>query len=261
MKSTLLALALGLFATATYAQNCNIGNQDTTGFNNGGDPFSPDYLLGTKFTLANAGTLNAINFIGRTTTSGTKVRLAVYRDNSGVPSTLVASSDSILVTAGVVSLPVTATALVAGSYWVMAVYNINGSHVYNKRPSTTPVYYSSLAFNAAMPTSASSFILDGASTDFCYFLDITCTTTGVETMVSANNINIYPNPAKDLLTLQTAANMIGQNYMVIDQLGRQVLTGKVNNETSTLDISQLQAGMYFLKVGAQSSQSFKFVKE
>lgn len=261
MKKLLLSLATGLLATATYAQNCNIGNQDSLAFGSTSISYEKDYLFGIRLTLADTGNLTSLNLLGRTpvNVANTKVRMAVYADSSGVPTNLIVATDSAAIIPGLNSFSVTPIGLSAGSYWLMAIYNNDGNHIYNQVDTSYVGYYLQLPFNGTIPTNATGFLT--YPDDKCgYFLGITCVTTGVETMVSANNVNLYPNPAKDLLTVQIVAEMIGQNYAIIDQLGRQVLIGKITNETTAVDISQLQVGMYFLKVGAQSTQTFKFVK-
>jgi hypothetical protein len=54
---------------------------------------------------------------------------------------------------------------------------------------------------------------------------------------------IYPNPAKDILQIHAGAKVA---ITVTDQLGKVVLTKNITGN-STLDISKLQAGIYYLK--------------
>ena len=96
-------LTLMLMGLSSYSQNCNIGNETATS-DFEASSFGENYLLGTKFTLSQEGTLNSINLIGNDT--GVGVQMAVYDDNEGVPNNLIASSGLSTVGNGVTTLPV-----------------------------------------------------------------------------------------------------------------------------------------------------------
>lgn len=91
-----------LMGLSSYSQNCNIGNETAT--SHFPASFSENYLLGSKYTLSQEGTLNSINLIGNDT--GVGVQMAVYDDNVGVPNNLIASSGLSTVGNGVTTLPV-----------------------------------------------------------------------------------------------------------------------------------------------------------
>ncbi|MDO5977133.1 hypothetical protein, partial [Flavivirga jejuensis] len=103
MKQLFTFLILILFFTNIYSQDCNIGNEALTADYSAGNQ-TADFLLGAKYTLAEAGTLNSINLIGNDT--GGNVKMAVYDDNGGAPDNLIASTGVVTVGSGVVSLPV-----------------------------------------------------------------------------------------------------------------------------------------------------------
>jgi hypothetical protein len=58
-----------------------------------------------------------------------------------------------------------------------------------------------------------------------------------------NDFVIYPNPAKNILHVETNGSGI---FSLTDQLGKIALTQNINNKGS-LDISHLSAGIYYLK--------------
>ncbi len=74
------------------------------------------------------------------------------------------------------------------------------------------------------------------------------------------NISIYPNPATDVITIKAGTAIIGLTYIIADQTGKSVLTGKLNNETTSVDISQLAAGIYLFQVDEKRKQSFNVIK-
>ena len=58
-----------------------------------------------------------------------------------------------------------------------------------------------------------------------------------------NDFVVYPNPAKDVLHVETNAGAI---FSLTDQSGKILLNQNINNKGS-LDISRLSAGLYYLK--------------
>ena len=71
---------------------------------------------------------------------------------------------------------------------------------------------------------------------------------GINEVANNTDLNLYPNPTKNTFNLRCAPNTIGATYTVCDQIGRQVMNGKINNEITKIDISQLAPGIYMLQV-------------
>ena len=71
---------------------------------------------------------------------------------------------------------------------------------------------------------------------------------GINEVSNNTDLNIYPNPTKNTFNLRCSLNTIGSTYTVCDQIGRQVMNGKINNEITKIDISQLAPGIYMLQV-------------
>jgi len=87
------------------------------------------------------------------------------------------------------------------------------------------------------------------------------TTSGLDNHPNAANLNIYPNPTNDLLTINVSKNTIGSTFIIFDQTGRQVMTGKLNTEATTVDFSKFTTGVYLVQVGQKSKQTFKLIKK
>jgi len=63
---------------------------------------------------------------------------------------------------------------------------------------------------------------------------------------SANiSVSLLPNPVKDIVTINTNSKC---NYVVLDINGREVLSGKMEGTTTTLNLSALQQGVYFVRL-------------
>lgn len=76
------------------------------------------------------------------------------------------------------------------------------------------------------------------------------------------SISIYPNPVKDILTVESKVGTIG-SVIIYNTLGQQVHSENLHNIQGniTVDISRLQAGYYLVEVGSGSEKSvFKVLK-
>jgi hypothetical protein len=73
---------------------------------------------------------------------------------------------------------------------------------------------------------------------------------GVEEIM-ASQISIYPNPATAYITVEVPANLVGEEYMIYDMLGKQVKVGQIKSVVFSFEISELEASVYRLKLGNQ----------
>ncbi len=80
--------------------------------------------------------------------------------------------------------------------------------------------------------------------------------TGTRDEQASAALSVFPNPATDRLTV--TAPVSAASAVVIDALGRTVQTAVLVNGTTTLEVSQLPAGVYTLRVGAGVK---RFVKQ
>jgi hypothetical protein len=90
---------------------------------------------------------------------------------------------------------------------------------------------------------------------------IQITNTGIADIKTNSTINIYPNPAKNQINVTVDSKLIGSTYTVKDQIGRTVLSGKMNADNFTIELGGLSGGVYLFGVGETSKQTFKVVKE
>lgn len=84
---------------------------------------------------------------------------------------------------------------------------------------------------------------------------------------SAWNLNAFPNPAQTQITLQWETNKaLEANLTILDLTGRtvhqQLLNGRGGTDAVTLDIAQLPAGVYLLRlVNDTHQETIRFIKE
>jgi hypothetical protein len=70
---------------------------------------------------------------------------------------------------------------------------------------------------------------------------------------------VYPNPANDILQMETQILVpLPATYRIINIMGQTISQGSINAETQQIDISMIPAGMYFITIG---NATRKFVVE
>lgn len=78
----------------------------------------------------------------------------------------------------------------------------------------------------------------------------------LSTNCKQQNIVVYPNPAKETITVANLAE--GEQYYIYNSIGQLIMSGKARNPIETIHIGQWSNGVYLLKT---NNQSLKFVKE
>ena len=72
---------------------------------------------------------------------------------------------------------------------------------------------------------------------------------------------MFPNPIADELTMEaTTTNDNELTFVLVDALGRLVLTGNLNNSKTTINTSNLEKGFYSLSVTNEKGSSLKTIK-
>lgn len=238
----IFSTAFLIFSCNLRAQDCNIGNEDTAGYDNLSIPFWANYLLGSSFNLSAAGTLQSMNLISFT--AGAQVQMAVYDDNSGAPGNLIAASSVGVVAQGVNTLPVTPLLLNPGDYWIMAIYSADEYGICNNSTGNNSIYYTSLVFGNPFPSTAAGFT-NYIGADIAYFLEIACLSTGEKAMDGKENIQVYPNPSNGYFYIYAPTG--GKEFTITDTFGRLVREGTVQNN-QPVSTKSLRSGIYFVNV-------------
>jgi hypothetical protein len=83
--------------------------------------------------------------------------------------------------------------------------------------------------------------------------------TGIFNNQAENNVDIYPNPVNDVLNIANVNNV--NEIMILDVTGKVVKSQKVNSDKISLNVSDLQRGMYILNIyNDKGIQAKKFMK-
>lgn len=76
------------------------------------------------------------------------------------------------------------------------------------------------------------------------------------------SFRLYPNPAREKLTIEPGSRVSGAELIVSDLTGKVQLRQVFSGNTYTLDISTLPQGLYFLRINENGKNSvMKFAKE
>jgi len=131
-------------------------------------------------------------------------------------------------------------------------------------PSSLCVYWYGVEFLGLPSTCIDPYyvaeynILNGAT---CFTTTNTVqSTTSIGEFIESKAC-LYPNPTNGDIYLNTDASLIGQNFIIIDNLGRQVLSGKITSINTVVELRNLSKGIYQLNIGDVNKQNFKVIKE
>jgi len=87
-------------------------------------------------------------------------------------------------------------------------------------------------------------------------------TTGIATLDNAaNEISVYPNPAKDVLMVESTSGIAIQQISIFDILGKEVFfKNNKNTMKASLDVSGIANGVYFLHVLTEKGQIIRKIE-
>lgn len=90
---------------------------------------------------------------------------------------------------------------------------------------------------------------------------IPSTVTGIKQIETNIGLKAFPNPITDELIIEaTTTDNTKLNYILIDALGRTVLTGDLNNSKASINTSNLEKGFYSLSITNEKGSSLKAIK-
>jgi hypothetical protein len=75
-----------------------------------------------------------------------------------------------------------------------------------------------------------------------------------------NDIIIYPVPTENFITVHTEEIFIPSKFILMNCLGQVISSGKLTNNNQRVDMSDLQDGLYILKIGKSTQHTYKIIK-
>jgi len=80
--------------------------------------------------------------------------------------------------------------------------------------------------------------------------------------IKTTSIKVYPNPVKDVLTIEGLNANTKTTISIIDQQGKIIAVNSTTNSVFTQSIKQLTAGTYFVKIESGNKiETIKFIKQ
>ena len=84
---------------------------------------------------------------------------------------------------------------------------------------------------------------------------------GIDNITLANSINLMPNPADNYIELRVNSNVEVKEAVVYNAFGQMIQTVELTDNHARIDLSNMAAGMYFVRVnGDNVSATKKFIK-
>lgn len=83
-----------------------------------------------------------------------------------------------------------------------------------------------------------------------YINKLVCNTASIKETDLSQKISVYPNPAKDLITIKSEVEL--RSVLITNCLGQSFDVKMINN---SIDISQLKKGLYFLTITSSNNTS------
>lgn len=134
--------------------------------------------------------------------------------------------------------------------WYSAATNkANNATLSSAIPSSTPVvvgttYYATQTVNGIESTTRLAVTISGLST----------------TNYTFEKLNYYPNPVKNSLTISNSSTI--DEVEITSILGQKMISKKVNDLQTEINLSELSKGVYFVKVSSEGQEKIvKIVKE
>ncbi|MFO0356971.1 MAG: GEVED domain-containing protein [Sphingobacteriaceae bacterium] len=113
------------------------------------------------------------------------------------------------------------------------------------------------------PTTTTAYTLASTSTNSCIGTKIYTVTVNIcnslfETSEEIQSVNVYPNPSKDLITVQIGEAV---DLKMLNHVGKLILQKELT-KTEVIDISELPAGIYYLLIkGNNGTEPIKVIKD
>jgi hypothetical protein len=130
----------------------------------------------------------------------------------------------------------------------------------------TNVFACGNSYSSDLPVTANPFQSTNAGSGDGYVVKFGMSEqliTSISSMTEFNSLFAYPNPATDFMTVSLTNGDQIDAIEIVDASGRVVQHLNVNGDIISVRLGELQAGIYFMKVVDDHSQShvLRFVKE
>ena len=78
------------------------------------------------------------------------------------------------------------------------------------------------------------------------FVEVDNPTVSINHLTNENQIRVFPNPTKDVITIQ-AEKSINKAFKIFDQQGRVVIFGQIKADSTEVSLGNLSSGTYTIQ--------------
>ena len=132
--------------------------------------------------------------------------------------------------------------------WAKSAGGSNKEYGYSVSADASGNVYVTGSFGSASITIDSIALSNLGSADI-FIAKFSGTSTGLNEIISNNELKIYPNPTKVKFTVNLKLKIYNLKLTVVDVFGKEVYTTKLNSERTEVDLSGIAKGLYFVNVG------------
>jgi Concanavalin A-like lectin/glucanases superfamily/Secretion system C-terminal sorting domain len=86
-------------------------------------------------------------------------------------------------------------------------------------------------------------------------------TTGLDNITKNQEYSVFPIPSKGNVNVKLNNTFVGKQFNIVDQLGKIISTGTIDNETVSVDLSNYAAGVYYFETTDKSIKGLKIVRD
>jgi hypothetical protein len=86
-----------------------------------------------------------------------------------------------------------------------------------------------------------------------------CNTSTGE-MAIEQSFSLSPNPVSGPMIVTINSHLVGEDFMIMDQLGKTVMKGNLSSEITSIDLMKLSQGIYTFRIGNDNNGAVKIVK-
>ena len=215
-------------------------------------------------------------------------------DNPGYPVNLVCANSTSIFAANfeyvfsTIDIGNSWTGSTSGTYSIKTIANLNNSiyvvrngiykiinNIWNPISSNgllieNPLYSTGQSYCSHLSSNQSGTIFIGERSILPYGGGYYQLNNGVSKYVGTNNLDeiqskinysISPNPTTSKITVKSSLELNGEEYIIYDQLGKEVMSGIISSEETEIDLSNISEGVYLFKVGEEMQETFRIIKQ
>lgn len=136
------------------------------------------------------------------------------------------------------------------------IYENVGNNVFNMASTLLEDYIGDCLIADFNNDGYPEIITQGIINDISFYWNNSGVLNNPDFIHESSECILWPNPVVEHLNIRLNVNLADQNYTIHDLTGRIIRHGKLANQNTTLDLSGLNQGLYFIKIDNKYPLSF-----